>query len=1096
MKRLLSLVPVIFILSTAVAQQGSPLLTHYTESRDIENQNWAVCQDENEVMLFANRKGILTFDGEDWSLIRIPTIPYSMQKNPADGRIYIGGYNNFGFLEKDPTGSYNYVSISGNLVGTGIITKIIFRDSLAWFYGENTVIRFNLKENVFELDLKSAPGSLFTGFIVTPNNAFVNVSKKGLHRIEGNTLFPIVTGYLTENDDVLFSLPYNRSMVLVGLGSGKLSLFDGMKYYDYTIKDDEYLKENILSEGIVLGDTAYAFSTLEGGAIVVDKLSRQVLFTINNQNELPDDEVFAIGSDNTGGLWLSHQYGLTRADLNLPAANFTIFPGLSGNLSSALRYKNELYVATSEGVYYLSEVKNYTEVEVLIKKVPPVTSIKSTAESDDNNGTKSSRKNIFSRILGRKSNEPEGPDNETRPRVPVVSEVKPVEQYAWKTVSKLKSIDYIYKKIDGLNEKCRQIVSTPYGILAATNKGLYSIKDHKAILITPNRYINFISWLPVGSKYYIGSADGYFSVNFMNGKWKTEIPDGEFYNSVYSIFQKDSRTLWLGIDNAVYKAILKSHNEKISYFQYSLSNDFPERYMLDLINDTVFVFTESGIHYFNDETDSLDLYYKWASDDMSFYSPVSNHRFIQLGNDWISMDTKQKVGERELSLLKIFDDIVSITVEGNNLWIIDGSNRLYGIDRRRFSKINPAIEVFIKSISNGRGTKFALDDIKFEPGEDVINFNIIAPGYLKQNTTHYQYFINKIMTDWSPWSERTSYDKTVPKQGDYTLQVRARDLWGNVGEPQSVEFTITAPFIKTPKFYILAGLAFLTLVILIIRLREKQLINKNRLLEEKVRERTSEIESQKQEITSSIEYASRIQMAMLPIEDHFKASFADYFIIFKPRDILSGDFYWIGEDDKSILFTVADCTGHGVPGAFMSTMGISTLNEIIANNRHIQANKILNLLRKKTMTALHQTGRTGEAADGMDIAFCVLDKSRTKLQYSGAFSPLFIFQGGELKEYKADRMPIGIYYGKEISFTNYVINVARGDTLYIFSDGFASQFGGPEGSKFKKYNLRKLLSEIYFRPMIEQQNILLTEFEKWKGSTDQVDDITMIGIRL
>ncbi|MBN2861566.1 MAG: SpoIIE family protein phosphatase, partial [Bacteroidales bacterium] len=171
-------------------------------------------------------------------------------------------------------------------------------------------------------------------------------------------------------------------------------------------------------------------------------------------------------------------------------------------------------------------------------------------------------------------------------------------------------------------------------------------------------------------------------------------------------------------------------------------------------------------------------------------------------------------------------------------------------------------------------------------------------------------------------------------------------------------------------------------------------------------------------------------------------------------DIVSGDFYWIGEDDKSIFFTVADCTGHGVPGAFMSTMGISTLNEIIANNRHPQANKILNLLRKKTMTALHQTGRIGEAADGMDIAFCVLDKTRTKLQYSGAFNPLFIFQQGELKEYKADRMPIGIHYGKEISFTNYVINVSKGDTLYIFSDGFASQFGGPEGTKFKTGNLR------------------------------------------
>jgi serine phosphatase RsbU (regulator of sigma subunit) len=311
-----------------------------------------------------------------------------------------------------------------------------------------------------------------------------------------------------------------------------------------------------------------------------------------------------------------------------------------------------------------------------------------------------------------------------------------------------------------------------------------------------------------------------------------------------------------------------------------------------------------------------------------------------------------------------------------------------------------------------------------------------------------------------------------------------------------VRFNVKAPFTRTAGFYVATGLLLLLLIIFVIRFRERQLRNKTKFLEDKVQERTFKIESQKQEITSSIEYASRIQMAMLPTEDHIKELFDDYFVIFKPRDIVSGDFYWIGEDSKSVFFTVADCTGHGVPGAFMSTMGISTLNEIISNNHNLQANKILNLLRTKTMTALHQTGKIGEAADGMDIAFCALDKKKNILQYSGAFNPLIIFQGGELKEYKADRMPIGIYYGEEISFTNYLINVSRGDTLYIFSDGYASQFGGPGGTKYKKSNLRKLLSEIYYRPMDEQRKILLEEFERWKGAAGQVDDVTILGIRL
>jgi serine phosphatase RsbU (regulator of sigma subunit) len=467
-----------------------------------------------------------------------------------------------------------------------------------------------------------------------------------------------------------------------------------------------------------------------------------------------------------------------------------------------------------------------------------------------------------------------------------------------------------------------------------------------------------------------------------------------------------------------------------------------------------------------------------------------------MNDEWISFNPGLVISKKELSLLKIFDDVVSVAVENKNLWIIDGNNRLFCIDRSKSSTANPSIDVLFKSIANSKGTKFNLSDVKLERGDNMINFSIVAPWYLKQNTTQYQYIINKVMSDWSPWSVKTSYDATITKPGDYILKVRARDLWGNVGEPQFVRFTIKAPFTKTFLFYTISGFTLLLFIILIIRFRERQLHKMNRQLEEKVRERTAKIEAQKEEITSSIEYASRIQMAMLPMEEHFREAFSDYFIIFKPRDIVSGDFYWIGEDDKSIFFTVADCTGHGVPGAFMSTMGISTLNEIIANNHNLQANTVLNLLREKTKRSLHQTGKLGEANDGMDVAFCVLNKNREILQYSGAFNPLFIFQGGELKEYRADRMPIGIHYGNERLFTNHVIKVSRGDTLYIFSDGYTSQFGGPEEAKYKSSNLRKLLREIYYRPMVEQRNILETELKNWKGSNEQIDDITIIGIRI
>ncbi len=1100
MKKVFFLLCLLILLENLSAQEGAPLLTHFKESRDIENQSWAICQDVNRVMLFANRKGILSFDGEEWVSLRIPIIPYSIQINPVDSKIYVGGDNNYGFLDKDQLGVYSYVSLSGDSSDLGIITKIIVHDSILFFYGEQSISQYNVKSNKLMNRFKSKAGFPFTGVFSTPGNTFINVIDKGLFRLESDSLFPIVTGYLTERLDILFSLPYNQNMVLVGKSDGVLSLFDGIKYYDYHIKDDGYIRDNILSEGISIGDSLYAFSTLDGGAIVIEKFTGRIRYLINNQNELPDDEVFAIGTDCSGGLWLSHQYGLTRADLNLPVENFSIYPGLKGNLTASLKTNNELYVATSEGVFYLSEVKDYSEVEIMIKKEQKTSPVSSVAQPEQIQVQENSRKNIFTRIFGKKmvpKQDEKGPSSDTKISS---SEVKPAVQYIRKKVSKLKSVNYIYKKVEGLNEKCRQLVSTQNGILTATNQGLYIINDHKASVIVSNRYINFITWQPFSGKYQVATGDGYFLVSYMNGKWRSEIPDPEFIAPLYSVVQEEENTLWLGGDNIALRADISKAQGKVTYEKFKIQNNFPQRYILNLINDSIFLLTETGEHFFSKSSGEFVPYKARVASPVSksrlFTYPLSNVALIGYDDSWIYPELSKKIADKEISLLKIFDELVSVNVQSDNIWIIDGKNRIFSIDRKRYSKINPEIGLLVKSIYNEDGTNFSLNNIIFNRGDNLVNFDIISPSFLKQNTTQYQYFIDKLMTEWSPWSTRTSYSRIVPKSGEYVLLIRAKDLWGNIGEPVSLKFTIKAPFTKTTIFYVLIISFVLLIIFLIVRFRERQLYEKNRILEEKVKERTAEIEAQKEEITSSIEYASRIQRAMLPETYLFKESFSDFFIIFKPRDIVSGDFFWINEDAKNIYFTVGDCTGHGVPGAFMSTLGISTLHDIITNNSSLKANSVLNLLREKIKTSLHQTGKQGEAADGMDISFCILNKNRNTIQFSGAYSPIFIFTGEELKEYKSDRMPIGIHYGDENSFTNFEINIKRGDTIYIFSDGYTDQFGGPDDSKYKKSNLKKLLSDICHKPMDEQKKIVEDEFDKWKGEADQVDDVTIIGIRI
>ncbi len=1103
MKKILSLVSLMLIVYTLKAQQGAPLLTNFKESNEIENQSWAVCQDDNNVMLFANRRGILTFDGQGWNFIPIPTIPYSLKYNPRERKVYVGGDNNYGYLARDDKGIYRYSSISGDSASLGLISRIIFTDSTIYFYGEQSISRHNIKSGKLELRIRQKENEPFTGMFITPKNTFINVLSKGLYRLESDTLFPIVTGYLSKDDEILFSLPYNNNLVLLGKSNGDLSLFDGIKYFDYQIKDEGYLRQNILSEGLLVSDSLYAFSTLDGGALVVEKKSGKLKHTINYINGLPDDEIFALGVDNNHGLWLSHQYGLTRADLRLPVANFSIYPGLKGNLITSLWHNNELYVATSEGIYYLKEVKNYAEVEVLVKneipsRAPSQAVIRNMPVQRLVKEPQKTRKSIFAQIFGKKP----------APAVAQVAQEKeqplfkppeiklPEPKYFKKIAGRLKSINYVYTKVDGLNEKCKQMISAGNEIFAATNKGLYIISGHVAKTIVSNRYINNISPKSKDNKYYVAAADGYFYITPDNKKkWVAVYPDKTFTHSVYSIVSTDENTVWAGSDDIAFRISLNNGVPSGSPESYSIKNDSPQRYIIESVNDTVFLFTSSKVSYYNRSLDSFVEYKKEFTSNngkIKFVFSQPEIPWIKTGDEWINISSAGSIDYNDKSILKIFDNLNSIYTDKDNIWVVSGDNMLFRIVRNKIPSIKPDLGLFIKSISDAKGL-YRLSDIVFGSGDNNVYFDIVAPGYLKQNSTQYQWILDN--GEWSKWSYANTINLII-KPGKYTLQVRAKDIWGNISDPKVVGFTSEAPFTQTTFFYILVLGAVLIVIIGVVRFRERQLKKDKRILETRVKERTAKIEAQKQEITSSIEYASRIQMAMLPEDWHFRYSFTDYFIIFNPRDIVSGDFYWIGEDEKHIFFTVADCTGHGVPGAFMSTLGMTTLDEIINNNTDLKANTVLNLLREKIKTSLHQTGKQGEATDGMDIAFCILHKDRKKLEFSGAYNSLLIFQGGELREYRADRMPIGIYYSEKETFTNYEIDVQKGDTIYIFSDGFADQFGGPKGSKYMKYNLKKLLSEIYNKPMAEQRIILENEFEKWKGSANQIDDVTILGVRI
>ena len=256
------------------------------------------------------------------------------------------------------------------------------------------------------------------------------------------------------------------------------------------------------------------------------------------------------------------------------------------------------------------------------------------------------------------------------------------------------------------------------------------------------------------------------------------------------------------------------------------------------------------------------------------------------------------------------------------------------------------------------------------------------------------------------------------------------------------------------------------------------------------------IEEKQQEISDSINYAKRIQDAMMTSSVYLKDTLPRSFIFFKPKDVVSGDFYWIHKDqEENIFFTVADCTGHGVPGAFMSMIGTSLLNEIIIEKGIKETDKILSEMRSQIIKSLHQE-EDGAQKDGMDISLCKLNMKKKTVEFSGAHNSLIHVRGEELKTYRGDHQPVGLLLGDKKAFTKQKVNLKKDDMLYIYSDGYQDQFGGAKGKKYKGANFKKMLLKISTETEPKQLSLIEKEFVYWMNDFEQIDDVCVMGVRI
>lgn len=693
-------------------------------------------------------------------------------------------------------------------------------------------------------------------------------------------------------------------------------------------------------------------------------------------------------------------------------------------------------------------------------------------------------------------------------------------------------------------------IATPRGIARFNGKNFKVFNEEKDGLV--NDYVNSIyidkdGVIWCGTKKGISIYDGF---GFKNTKGNS-LPN----NEVQTIFQDRSGNVWSG----TLGGLAKFHGDKLT--TYDEAEGLIQKKIHCLAEDkqgNIWIGTFGGGIYkimvnTNDKKPVKQMITDSLLNSPNVYSLIfENDTTLLAGTDKglnrIILDNNFQVKRVFNYGLKdgfsgIKNNLNAIAKRGNEIWF--GTVKGITAYRPEYDNLNlskPKIQITdVKLFFNEvdwKKDKYKIiswtqlpQNLKLSYKNNHLTFHFIGLLFSDKEEISYKYMLEGLDKDWSPprRDNEAVYPGLLP--GEYTFKVVALDRYGNRSdETAEFSFIITPPFWQTTWFFIVCSILAISSIVAYIKYRERKLRTERDNLERIVKERTAEVvkqkdqielqrdeiqlqhgivTEQKKDIMDSIQYAKRIQTAAIPSEEIVLSELKDLFVLYKPRDVVSGDFYWLGKEDEKVIIIAADCTGHGVPGAFTSMLGISMLNEIIGQESTTSPDIILNELRKNIIRSLKQS-QDGESKDGMDIAIVTIDKENKRLDFAGAMNPLFIIREADqesitdnsmeegefrLYEIRGDKMPAAIHI-KMDPFKKTRIDIRPGDKFYIFSDGYEDQFGGPDHRKFMRKNLKKLLLQIHHLTMDEQKQFLEKTIEDWKSGLFQVDDILIIGFSI
>jgi serine phosphatase RsbU (regulator of sigma subunit) len=1051
-----------------IAQEKNWTLVNYGPKQyggNYEAANLTLVQDQRGIMYFGNANGILEFDGYYWRFIPVkPGLWINSMATDENGKIYIGSQNEFGFLKSDSVGRLHYISLSDS------IKDKIFPFSTIWkIYNDNKIIYFQCEENIFRydgnrIDIIEAKTSFHTSFLVN-GKYYVRQRGIGLMELQNNVL-QLTRGGEIFKETGIFSIcpiPGSKEQLIIATQEDGLWLMNGSGISKMKGPLNRLISSlNLKLLGCnFISSQELIFNTANEG-IIISSMDGQLLDHINHTSGLPDNYVNNILLDSEKNIWATTQKGISRIDNNNSLSFFSQKEGISGSINSIIRFDRNLYLGTSDQLL------------------------------EGNDASKRFTGNEFVPFPG-------------------------MDKQIW-----------AFANCDGQ-------------LIAAANDGLYQIKQGRASKISekPARSLVYMA----KNKLLLAGGDKGLCIYSIKG-WQMlkNIADNINVTGIaVDTLKSNGFTIWLGSYQQGLSEISLTNDLQINITQYNENDGLNSGLVWPFIWNKNILFLSNQMVFYHvseeeikkglpDSVKNDPKYNRGYFDAFPFPYKKPIYSFIE-SNDrtWITngLQVGYMMKDDTAFVSKPFRgiDIGKISCiypeKSGTTWI--GANE--GLVRFDCSSPTWNDTVFSCII---RKIRVAKDSILYFGGPVIpvsssLNFNLnyikieySSTNYYNGDRTQFSYYLEGYMNKWSEWNPDHYANFINLHEGEYNFRVKAKDVYGTESKVSEYRFRILAPWYRTWIAYLIYSVIIIVLIWLIIKLYTHRLKQKNRQLEAIVKERTKEIllqkdkiedqnvdlerrnieiMAQKADITDSINYAKQIQTALLSDPGITRKYIDDIFVLLKPRDIVSGDFYWFSEVKNLLIVVAADCTGHGVPGAFMSMLGMSFLNSIVNEKNILDPGTVLNNLRNYIITSLHQSEYDSHSKDGMDICICLIDKPNMTVHYSGAYNSLIQITHNELFEHRTDRMPVAVFV-KDMNFATRQIPVKTGDLLYLFSDGFHDQFGGPHNTKFMKKNFKDKLLEISNLQMEEQRLALDSTIEEYKGSNHQTDDILVIGIKI